>query len=264
MARICPLYSGSSGNSTYIGTPSGGIIIDAGASLKGIESALNAAGGKLEEIKAVAVTHEHIDHVKGLKTLLNKTKIPLIATQKTINALIALDKVPSGIRVIGIEDKPIDIEGIQIKRFATSHDCEGSSGYTINLPDGKKIAVCTDLGVVTNVVREAIRKSDVVLIESNHDIDMLRFGDYPYALKKRILSDIGHLSNESAAQAAYELVKSGTEHIMLGHLSDKNNTPEIAQMVTHSYLSDRNVNIGKDVTLQVAGRYSITEFITKD
>ena len=116
---------------------------------------------------------------------------------------------------------------------------------------------------MTDNILSRISGCKSVLLESNHDIDMLRFGDYPYALKKRILSDIGHLSNESAAQAAYELVKSGTEHIMLGHLSDKNNTPEIAQMVTHSYLSDRNVNIGKDVTLQVAGRYSITEFITK-
>lgn len=252
MARICPLYSGSSGNSTYIGTPSGGIIIDAGASLKGIESALNAAGGKLEEIKAVAVTHEHIDHVKGLKTLLNKTKIPLIATQKTINALIALDKVPSGIRVIGIEDKPIDIEGIQIKRFATSHDCEGSSGYTINLPDGKKIAVCTDLGVVTNVVREAIRKSDVVLIESNHDIDMLKKGPYPPALKTRILSEKGHISNVACAAELGGLLESGTQRFILGHLSQKNNTPLIAKVCAESALMDIGAQNGRDYLLKVA------------
>ena len=252
MARICPLYSGSTGNSTYIGTENGAILVDAGASLKGIEIALSTAGGKLQEIKAVAITHEHIDHVKGLKPLLNKTKAPLIATYKTINALISLDKVPSGIRVICIEDKPIDIEGIEIQRFATIHDCEGSSGYTFTLPDSKRIAVCTDLGVVTNTVREAIKQSDVVLLESNHDIDMLKRGPYPPALKTRILSEKGHISNTACAAELCSLLESGTQRFILGHLSQKNNTPLIAKVCAESALMDIGAKNGRDYLLKVA------------
>ncbi|MBQ6825381.1 MAG: MBL fold metallo-hydrolase [Clostridia bacterium] len=252
MSRICPLFSGSSGNSTYIGTQNGGILIDAGASFKGLCSALERAGGEYGEIKAVAVTHEHIDHICGLKTFLNKTDASLLASKQTLEALISADKVPKNTNVIEIAESEVDINGIIINRFATSHDCEGSSGYNLILPDGKKVSVCTDLGVVTDVVRASISKSDVILIESNHDIDMLKKGPYPPHLKMRIMSDKGHISNNTCAAEIKELFKGGTMRFILGHLSRNNNTPVLARSASESALMDLGAVNGKDYLLSVA------------
>ena len=163
MSKICPLYSSSSGNSTYIGTKNGAILIDAGASFKGICENLCRANATTDELLAVAVTHEHTDHVKGLKTLLNKTGIPLIASKETAESLVAKGLVPPKTEVIIIDEKPVEICGTQISRFKTSHDCDGSSGYTLSLPDQKRISVCTDLGIMTDSVKNSLLKSDLVL-----------------------------------------------------------------------------------------------------
>lgn len=252
MSRICPLYSGSTGNSTYIASKNGGLLIDAGASFKGICSALQAAGGSVDELCGIAVTHEHIDHIKGLKTLLNKTKIPLIASSKTLDALVLADKIPAGAKVISAEDGEVEINGMLLSRFATSHDTVGSSGYSINLPDGKKITVCTDLGVVTDEVRTAILGSDVLLFESNHDIEMLKRGPYPPQLKVRILSDKGHLSNAACAAELKAFFKCGTIRFILGHLSQKNNTPLLARSLAEASLMDLGAQNGIDYKLTVA------------
>lgn len=252
MSKICSLFSGSTGNSTYIGTKNGGILVDAGASFKGITEGLKIADGQIEEILAVAVTHEHIDHIKGLKTLLNKTNAVLMASSKTLTQLEALDKIPSKTKVLAIGEGPCEIAGIQVKRFATSHDCEGSSGYTFVLPDNKKIAICTDLGVVTDEVRTAILGSDLVLLESNHDIEMLKKGPYPPHLKVRILSQQGHISNNACASELAPLLKSGTKRFILGHLSLQNNTPMYAKSCAESALMDLGAQNGKDYILSVA------------
>ncbi len=252
MSRICPLFSGSTGNSTYIGTKNGGILIDAGASMKGIIGALEAVGGDISEILAVAVTHEHIDHIKGLKTILNKTGAKLLASEETLKALADMDKIPSKTDVICLEDKPCEINGIEISRFATSHDCLGSSGYTLNLPDNKKIAVCTDLGIVTDDVRNAVLGSDLVLFESNHDVEMLKRGPYPPYLKVRILSEKGHISNNVCASELPNLLKNGTKRFILGHLSQHNNTPMLAKACAEAALMDLSAINGKDYILTVA------------
>lgn len=252
MSKICPLFSGSTGNSTYIGTQTGGILVDAGGSMKGICAALERAGGSLDEIKAIAVTHEHVDHIKGLKTVLKKTNANLIASAETLNALAFEDKIPAGIKVITIEDTPVEIGGIIVNRFATSHDCSGSSGYTFVLPDGKKTAVCTDLGMVTDDIRQALKGADAVLIESNHDVEMLKKGPYPPMLKIRIMSDKGHISNATCAAELGELLKNGTTRFILGHLSQKNNTPLLARSCAEAALIDLGAQNGKDYILTVA------------
>ena len=122
-----------------------------------------------------------------------------------------------------------------------------------------KVATATDIGVMRGDIISRLSGCESILLESNHDIDMLRFGEYPYALKRRILSDVGHLSNKMAAQTAVHLVRNGTKHIMLGHLSDKNNLPDIAMMETFNVLTDNGIKVGTDMTLQVAERYKITE-----
>ncbi len=252
MSRICPLFSGSTGNSTYIGTKNGGILIDAGASMRALCSALERAGGSYEEIFAIAVTHEHIDHIKGLRPFLNKSNAKLIASKETLETLIKQDKVPEKTEVIEIDNEGLEINGIKITRFATSHDCLGSSGYSLFLPDGKKVGVCTDLGVVTDEVRKAITGSDTLLIESNHDIEMLKKGPYPPSLKMRILSEKGHISNVACAAELKGLLKSGTTRFILGHLSQNNNTPLIAKTQAEASLIDMGAENGRDYLLSVA------------
>lgn len=252
MATICPLFSGSTGNSTYISTEDGAILVDAGASFKGISSAIEKVGGSTEDIKAVAITHEHIDHIKGLKPLINKTKATVIASSKTLETLIELDKIPKWAKTIAVDNAPLEIGGIILNRFATSHDCDGSSGYTFTLKDSKKIAVCTDLGIVTDEVRSAIEKSDVLVFESNHDIEMLKKGPYPPSLKIRIMSDKGHISNNACAAELAQLLKSGTTRFILAHLSQNNNLPLLARSCAEAALMDIGAQNKKDYILTVA------------
>ena len=252
MSKICPLYSSSSGNSTYIGTKNGALLIDAGASFKGICENLCRANATTDELLAVAVTHEHTDHVKGLKTLLNKTGIPLIASKETAESLIEKDLVPAKTEVIIIDQDTVEICGIGINRFETSHDCNGSSGYSLLLPDQKKISVCTDLGVMTDCVENSLLNSDLVLLESNHDIQMLKKGPYPPDLKMRILSDRGHLSNNACAAVLKDLLQNGTKRFILGHLSQHNNTPLLAKSCAEAALMDIGAKIGIDYVLNVA------------
>ncbi len=251
MSRICPLFSSSSGNSTYISTPSGGILIDAGASFKGISEALALAGGGTEDIRAVAVTHTHDDHIKGLKTFLKRTDAVLIATAQTIEALAEADKIPENTKVQIIEDS-LDIFDMKISAFATSHDSIGSCGFSVTDLKGKKITVCTDLGFVSDSVRKAISGSDAILLESNHDIDMLKSGPYPPMLKLRILSDSGHISNSACASELKWLIESGTTRFILGHLSQHNNTPLLAQSCSEAALMDIGAVNGRDCILSVA------------
>ena len=251
MARICPMFSGSSGNSTYIGTPDGGFLIDAGVSFKRLCAALEAAGGCYSEIKGVAVTHEHRDHIQGLKLLLKKSGAALIASAKTVETLRAGDFLPEGVKVIILE-KTAEIAGVQITRFDTSHDCEGSSGFSFTLPNEKRITVCTDLGVVTQGVRQAILGSDLVLLESNHDIDMLKKGPYPPGLKMRVLSDNGHISNNACAAELPGLLAGGTTRFILGHLSKQNNIPMLAESTAVAALMDAGGIRDKDYILSVA------------
>lgn len=227
MARFCPLASGSSGNSTYIQSGSGAVLIDAGISYKAITDRVGLVGGSMEKIKAVAVTHTHSDHILGLKTLLNKTGVPLIATEKTVGILAAKDLILPKTKVIIAEKSGIDLGEFELCSFPTSHDAPGSCGYRINTSTGS-CAVCTDLGIVTDDVRNAICGSDILLFEFNHDIDMLKRGPYDAHLKIRILSDLGHLSNNTAASEIPFILNSGTRQIILGHISRQNNTPDIA------------------------------------
>ncbi len=254
MARICPLFSGSTGNSTYVAYKGGAVLIDAGGSLKSIISALENAGGSLEEISALLITHEHSDHIKGIRPFLNKCKVPLIASEKTLAALISGNKIPAGVETVAIDcNNGMEVGGAVINRFATSHDCEGSSGYTLELPEGVKFSLCTDLGIVTDEVRNTIKGSKSVLIESNHDVEMLKKGPYPPDLKVRIMSDNGHISNNVCSAELAPLLNSGTDRFILGHLSQNNNTPLLALSVAEAALMDVGAKNNRDYVLMVAG-----------
>lgn len=252
MARFCSLFSSSSGNCTYIGSADGGILIDAGVSAKQIGLKLDCIGVDPFSIGAIFVTHEHSDHIKGLRVFASKYNIPVYASAGTIGELERLGVVNGRFQLNPIEDI-IFTAGMKTERFRTSHDVAESCGYIITTSDDRKIAVATDTGIVTDEMRNALAGSDLVLLESNHDIGMLRNGEYPYLLKRRILSDRGHLSNIACSEFAVELVKSGTTRLVLGHLSRENNIPELAFQTSKSALDCAGAVEYRDYLLQVAG-----------
>ena len=252
MSKICPLFSGSTGNSTYIAQRNGGILIDAGNSAKAILEALSRVGGDFDSLQAIAITHCHNDHISGLRAVLRKTKAPLIATAKTIDTLRSKECIPTHTQVILSNSQPITVGEFCVKSFCTSHDSLGSCGYAFTFSDGKKFSICTDTGIVTDEIRAELNGSDAVLIESNHDVDMLNKGPYPPILKVRILSDKGHISNAVCASEVLRLFKGGTTRFILGHLSLKNNTPLLARSASESALMDIGAVNGSDYILTVA------------
>ena len=251
MAKFCPLFSGSSGNSTYISTANGSILVDCGASFKALKTAVEGVGGDIYDIKALFITHEHIDHIKCINTALKNLKIPLVASSDTLKALETQNKIPEGTKVVNIDDNQYDFLGIAVNRFATSHDTEGSSGYVFDL-GCERVAVCTDLGVFTDEVRSALKGVRTLLIESNHDIEMLRRGPYPPELKLRIMSDSGHLSNNACAVELPSLLKAGTTNFILGHISQHNNLPTLALATAKSCLMDIGAVENKDYIISAA------------
>lgn len=254
MYRFCTLFSGSSGNSTYIGTEHEGVLVDIGKNAKQTTTSLSELGLSPECVKAVFITHEHIDHVAGLRVFCNKHKIPVYATLGTLQALEESGHLKGDFPVFQITDYA-DIGDFHIRCFNTLHDSADSCGYTIELPNGIKTAVATDLGVVTDEVEEALIGSKTLLLESNHDINMLQTGPYPYCLKRRILSENGHLCNDDAAKTVLKLAMNGAEHILLGHLSSENNYPDLAFQTTKSVMDSAGVLLDKDYTLTVASRH---------
>ena len=250
MSRLFPIASSSSGNCTYIGHGKDGILVDAGISCKGIADALSLGAVDPKALGGIFITHEHTDHIQGLRVFVKKYQVPVFASRLTANALMA--EIPEIEDHIHIIEGDVAVGDMIIHRFATSHDCEGSSGYVISFPDGKKCAVCTDLGFVSEEVHSALTGCAAVLFESNHDVAMLQKGPYPPHLKTRILSDKGHLSNTTCAKELQRLVESGTTRIILGHLSRENNRPEIARSSATAALMDKGLIEDQDYTLYIA------------
>ncbi len=256
MAKLVPLFSSSRGNSYYVSGNASAILVDAGRNCKQIELALASNGLSMERVGAVFVTHEHTDHVSALKVLLKKYRLPVIATAGTLEQLIAGDKLPAGIACTVIEDE-IDVGGFMVRRVQTSHDAAESCGFHITTPDGRRCAIVTDTGYLTDDARHAIGQSDLAVVESNHDIGMLRSGPYPYALQQRILSDIGHLSNRSCAEALPAFVNGGVTRIILAHLSGENNSADTALSEAMRSLSAAGMTADRDYIIDVAPPASI-------
>lgn len=251
MAKAVPLFSGSKGNSYYIGTASEGILIDAGRSCKQIENAMMANGLDIRKIGGIFITHEHTDHCSALKVLASRYNLKVFASRGTLEALARSNKLDSRFEAFVIEDE-IAIGNMLVKRINTPHDAAESCCYSVTLSDGKIATVATDLGYMTDEIRQAACKSDFAVIESNHDIEMLKNGLYPFQLKRRILSDRGHLSNIACAKELAELVQGGTLRLMLGHLSEENNTPYLARTTAINMLAQAGLKIGTDFTLDIA------------
>lgn len=230
MARFCTLSSSSNGNCEFLFASGEGLLIDAGISCKRIIENLQDINADIESILGIIITHCHSDHICGLKTLCNKYHFPIYATKETVEYLKNNSCIDSDTECNIINTKDyFEIGSMRIKAFDTMHDAPGSVGYIIETSDEHKVAIATDLGVVTKEVEENVFGSDLILLEANHDPYMLKIGPYPKELKNRISSPYGHLSNSDAASLACKMMNRGTRFFVLGHLSENNNTPSIAE-----------------------------------
>lgn len=253
MMRVCPLFSGSSGNSYYIEfSNKNGILVDAGRSTKQLENMLRRNNISICNISSVFITHEHSDHVSALKVLIKKYNLKLYTSKETLDALIKKDLISEKTSFSILDKRNTDLGFVSVEAFSISHDCCGGFGYVFTDITGEKVAVCTDLGYISDEVRNSLKGCHTVLLESNHDVMMLENGKYPYYLKRRILSEKGHLSNETSAKFLPFLVNNGTKNILLSHLSSNNNIPELALQTCKYYLNKEGVSVGKDVFLNIA------------
>ena len=248
MARICPLFSGSGGNSYYIGSRSQGVLIDAGPSCRRVEGMLRLCGVEPQAVQAVLVTHEHTDHVGGVRVLARKYDLPVYGTPGTLDAI---SSQLAGVELIDITGGA-ELAGMRVEPFPISHDCAQPVGYRVKTGDGRKFCLATDLGYLSEPVKEALLGCDAVVLESNHDVEMLRSGPYHPQLKRRILSSRGHLSNEACAGILPSLVRSGVRRFVLGHLSDTNNTPERALEASLAALTQAGYVRDVDYLLETA------------
>lgn len=252
MARFCTLYSSSKGNCVFIGGSGGSILIDAGVSAKKIESAFTEIGEDLRSVRAIFITHEHTDHIGGLKPFAARYGIPVFSSKGTLDELNKMGIIDGRFNAAPIDSKGIEAAGMKITPFCTSHDCREGFGYVINTADDRKIAVATDLGHYSDEISNALCGCDLVMIESNYDRNMLMNGPYPYSVKCRILSGEGHLSNDECAVAVRELLTGGTTRFVLGHISADNNLPELAYNTSLNALCQAGGEPGCDFTLQTA------------
>ncbi|MBQ7399966.1 MAG: MBL fold metallo-hydrolase [Clostridia bacterium] len=254
MFKAIPLFSGSSGNCVYIKYADEEILIDAGVSFKRICTALGSIGTDIGNIKAVLTTHEHSDHVQGLPVLSRHRDIPIYINRKSASYYdMPLDELFEGNARIKDSGDSITFDGFEVNLFATPHDSLGSCGYHFTFSDGNRFALATDMGRITPEIASYLLGCKSVVIESNHDVKMLKNGPYPYPLKKRILSDHGHLSNEDCAAFIPKLVDMGTEKIILAHLSAENNTPELCYKTNAASLAEAGFT-PSDVKLTIAMR----------
>jgi phosphoribosyl 1,2-cyclic phosphodiesterase len=252
---FCPLYSGSSGNALFVQYGNTRLLVDAGKPGKAISDALAKIGVGMETISGVLITHEHSDHIAGAGVLARRYRLPMYATAGTWQGIGSkIGEIPPGLtRVIGA-DREFYLGDIGVSPFSIPHDAADPVGFRLwggNL----SISTATDLGHFSADVYRRIAGSDLVLLESNHDPDMLRANPkYAPALKKRILGDYGHLGNEACASALLKLIAGGTGTVILGHLSGENNTPGLARRVSENTLAQEGIRPGADVQLQIALR----------
>lgn len=263
MFRFCSLYSGSSGNSLFVETDKTKILIDCGESAKKIINTLSEININIEDISAILITHEHIDHVKSLGTLSKKYDIPIYTNLETLKAMPdQINKInKKNINLFNVE-KDFYVGDLKIHPFSIPHDAANPCGFNIYFND-KKISIATDIGHITPEIISNLEKSSFLMLESNYDPNILKCSSYPYHLKERISGPYGHLSNCTAGQTISHLINTGLKTVMLGHLSKENNFPELAYktVMEEILFSNNNVLKENDINLSVATRFNHTPII---
>ena len=250
--KFCSLYSGSEGNCQFIRENNTKILIDAGLSGKKIQDAIKYIDESPENIKGILVTHEHADHIQGVGVLSRRYNIPIYANEKTWQAMEAqLGKIAS--ENIMVFDSPFEIDDLHIEPFNISHDSVAPVGFKV-FNNSKKITVLTDTGCVTEEIKSNLLNSDLILIEANHDEDMVMIGSYTWPLKQRILSDVGHMSNTLSGNVLTEILSKGTEAVLLGHLSKENNFIELAYKTVENILLENKIPLNNGISLDMTYR----------
>ena len=262
--RLCSIASGSSGNCIYVGSDATHLLVDVGISGKRVESGLNDLDLTGWDLDGILITHEHADHISGLGVLVRKYHLPVYATRGTIREIwrcVGLGGMdPELFREVKADQKLV-IKDLTINPMRVSHDAADPVAYRISY--GKeKLAVCTDLGVFNDYTVECLKNLDALLIEANHDGHMLETGPYPYSLKRRILGERGHLSNENSGRLLSRIVHDNLQTIILGHLSKENNLPELAyESVRMEITMGDNPFNASDFRMMVAKRDEISPVV---
>ncbi|MBR7083118.1 MAG: MBL fold metallo-hydrolase [Clostridia bacterium] len=249
---ICSLFSGSGGNCYVVGNGEANFLVDAGVSARRIECALGGVGLSFDDISAIFITHEHIDHVKGLEIIEKRHHIPVYMTEGTARAFIFDANSPILPNLYAYRNNfSVELRGFTVRSFSVPHDAAQPVGYIFE-KDGDRVGIATDTGCVTDEMIENLVGCRAAVIEANHDVTALKMGPYPTYLKERIASDRGHLSNTNAARLAKMLVDGGAEALMLGHISKENNSPSLA-------LEEVRAAIGDDALIVAAAPDKTTE-----
>lgn len=258
--KFFSLGSGSSGNCYYLGTNEYGVLIDAGIGIRSIQKALREYGVSFDKIIAVLVTHDHADHIKTVGCLGDKYNIPVYATETVHNGILRNRAVRGSLvhsRKIIEKEQAFSIREFQITAFDVPHDSIENVGYHIEF-DEQTFVLVTDIGRITDTIKEYAAKANHLVIEANYDEYMLQAGKYPYYLKQRIGNGMGHLSNRLSAQFIASIYSENLQNIWLCHLSQDNNHPEIAFKAVEQALYDNGVVVGKNVKLETLSRYKVS------
>ncbi len=252
---FCPLFSGSGGNALFIGAGNTRILIDAGLSGRTVSEALNSIGVLPETLNGILVTHEHSDHVKGVGILSRKYHLPIYANARTWAAMERqLGAVSPALHREFETGDSFYIGDFSVMPFAIPHDAADPVGFRV-FCGARSVATATDMGFFSPKVLDALSGVDLLVLESNHDIDMLRANEhYSSALKARILGRHGHLSNVACAEALWQLYQTGVRHAVLGHLSHENNTPELALRTVCEAMEAHGLEISRDISVDMAWR----------
>lgn len=257
--RFCSLSSGSSGNCQYIETNNTRLLIDGGFSGKRIESLLTSIGVSPTSLDGILVTHEHIDHVKGVGVLSRRYDLPIYANMNTwLGMGKIIGEVKEKNKKVFVTGEYLNIKDVDIHPINVFHDAMEPVGYIFHY-NKIKISIVTDTGWVNDTIKSAIKGSNLYLMESNHDVSMLKEGSYPWYLKQRILSTRGHLSNEDAGKVLGEVISGNGEVVLLGHLSKENNTEDLAYETVKGIIVNQGIDTDKDITLNLTHRDRATK-----
>lgn len=256
MITFCPLASGSKGNAVLLKTQNGNILFDAGISVKALKERLDSMNVSLESLKGILVSHEHHDHIAGIKLLGLKYSIPILANYATAEAIVEnIGECPRFI--IFTTGETFEFLGMKIHPFSIQHDGIDPIALTV-ITEGKKIGLCTDLGFVTGSVRHALRDCHILYVEANHEPEMVHASSRPEIYKRRVLSRTGHLSNEEAARLIADVAHPHLRHVFLAHLSSECNTPDTARRVVSEFLASRGIH----PTIEIAHQHQVSATVT--
>ncbi|MCR5038794.1 MAG: MBL fold metallo-hydrolase [Bacteroidales bacterium] len=260
---FCSFASGSSGNCYYVGRQDEGILVDVGITAKQLKEKLLLQDLSRQNIKAILITHDHIDHVLGLEAFTKDCPIPIYAHSDCLRGL-AEGKATKHLDTSLFHEieplQPFQLIGIAVEAFPVMHDGRGAMGYHFAY-EGRTLTIATDIGMLDKVVKEQIRKADNLVIEANYDVEMLEKGSYPYVLKQRIAGPFGHLSNVESARFLAEIYHPGIKNIMLCHLSENNNTPERAMQCLYEQFRKKHVRADVNTSIFPLPRHKSTGFV---